>query len=306
MIINKTEGKIGKYKEFQNSIDSGTAEYRESEKEFSGSEKSDEEYEIISKKEDELKVKLDVKNLSFYYGKKQILKNISVKIYEKKITAVMGPSGCGKTTFLRCFNRMHDLYSDIKYEGEIIIYPDGKNILSEKKNLNIIRRRFGMVFQKPNPFPKSVYENVAYGLRINGIKSKEELDERVEKALRMAALWDEVKDKLKENAYKLSGGQQQRLCIARAIATEPDVLLLDEPTSALDPVSTAKIEELLVELKKNITIIIVTHSPRQAARISDFTMFMYFGELIEYDRTQKIFVNPSNKLTEKYIVGAFD
>ncbi|GBD03755.1 Phosphate import ATP-binding protein PstB [bacterium HR19] len=306
MIIAETETKKGKYEGSSSSIPSGTAEYRESEKASSGSQKPNQEYEIISRKEDELRVKLDVKNLSFYYGKNQILKNISVKIYEKKITAVIGPSGCGKTTFLRCFNRMHDLYSDIKYEGEIIIYPDGKNILSEKKNLNIIRRRFGMVFQKPNPFPKSIYENVAYGLRINGIKSKEELDERVEKALKMAALWEEVKDKLKENAYKLSGGQQQRLCIARAIATEPDVLLLDEPTSALDPVSTAKIEELLVELKKNITIIIVTHSPRQAARISDFTMFMYFGELIEYDRTQKIFVNPSNKLTEKYIVGAFD
>jgi phosphate transport system ATP-binding protein len=253
----------------------------------------------------DLKVKIEVNNLSFYYGKEKVLKNVSLNIYANKITAIMGPSGCGKTTFLRCFNRMHDLYANTKYEGEIILYPDKTNILAKNIDVVKVRMRFGMVFQKPNPFPKSIYENVAYGLRIKGIKSKSELDARVEKALKMAALWDEVKDRLHENAYVLSGGQQQRLCIARAIATEPDVLLLDEPTSALDPVSTAKIEELLTELKNVITIIIVTHSPQQAARVSDFTAFFYYGELIEYDRTQKIFVNPSSKITEKYVSGTF-
>ncbi len=258
-----------------------------------------------SKKNEDLKVKIEVNRLSFYYGKEKVLKNISLNIYANKITAIMGPSGCGKTTFLRCMNRMHDLYMNTKYEGEIIIHPDRINIISKNIDVVKVRMRFGMVFQKPNPFPKSIYENVAYGLRIKGIKSKSELDERVEKALKMAALWDEVKDRLGENAYILSGGQQQRLCIARAIAPEPDVLLLDEPTSALDPVSTAKIEELLVDLKNVITIIIVTHSPQQAARVSDFTAFFYYGELIEYDRTQKIFVNPSSKITEKYISGTF-
>jgi len=250
-------------------------------------------------------VKIEVRGLNFYYDGKQVLKNINLKIYANKVTAIMGPSGCGKTTFLRCLNRMHDLYPGTRYEGEIILYPENLNILDKRIPAVEVRMKFGMVFQKPNPFPKSIYDNVAYGLRIKGIKKKSELDERVEKALKMAALWDEVKDRLHENAYTLSGGQQQRLCIARAIAPEPEVLLFDEPTSALDPVSTAKIEELIVELKKSITILIVTHSPHQAARVSDYTMFMYYGEVIEYDKTQKIFVNPSHELTEKYVSGAF-
>jgi phosphate transport system ATP-binding protein len=272
----------------------------ESEEKSEGNKKEEQ-----SKKNEDLKVKIEVNRLSFYYGKEKVLKNISLNIYANKITAIMGPSGCGKTTFLRCMNRMHDLYMNTKYEGEIIIHPDRINIISKNIDVVKVRMRFGMVFQKPNPFPKSIYENVAYGLRIKGIKSKSELDERVEKALKIAALCDEVKDRLDQNAYILSGGQQQRLCIARAIAPEPDVLLLDEPTSALDPVSTAKIEELLGELKNVITIMIVTHSTQQAARVSDFTAFFYYGELIEYDRTQKIFVNPSSKITEKYISGTF-
>lgn len=250
-------------------------------------------------------VKLEVKDLNFYYRDFKALKNINFNIPTKKITALIGPSGCGKTTLLRCFNRMHDLYAGSRYEGYIIFHPDGINIASPNIDLLDLRRRIGMVFQRPNPFPKSIFENVAYGLRVNGIKDKKLIQERVEWALKSAALWDEVKDRLDANAYSLSGGQQQRLCIARAIAIEPDIVLFDEPTSALDPISTAKIEELIMELKQKLTIIIVTHNMQQAARVSDYTGFMYLGELIEFDKTQKIFTVPSQKLTEDYITGRF-
>ncbi len=250
-------------------------------------------------------VKIEVKNFNFFYGEHHALKDINLKIYEKKVTAIIGPSGCGKTTLLRSFNRMHDLYPGNRYEGEIILYPDGVNIVSKEVDPISIRMRIGMVFQKPNPFPKSIYENVAYGLKLKGIKKKSILDEKVEEALRAAALWDEVRDRLKDNAYSLSGGQQQRLCIARAIAPEPEVLLFDEPTSALDPISTAKIEELVVELKKRLTIVIVTHNMQQAARVSDYTAFMYMGELVEFGPTEKIFTRPDQKLTEDYITGRF-
>lgn len=250
-------------------------------------------------------IKIEVKDLNFYYGNFRALKNINLKVPTKKITALIGPSGCGKTTLLRCFNRMHDLYPGSRYEGSIILYPDGINIASSSIDLLELRRRIGMVFQRPNPFPKSIFENVAYGLRVNGIKDKKLIQERVEWALKSAALWDEVKDRLKDNAYSLSGGQQQRLCIARAIAIEPDIVLFDEPTSALDPISTSKIEELIITLKEKLTIIIVTHNMQQAARVSDYTGFMYLGELIEFDTTQKIFTVPSHKLTEDYITGRF-
>jgi len=247
-----------------------------------------------------LKTRMEVKNLNFYYGSSQALKNINMPIYDRKVTALIGPSGCGKTTLLRCFNRMHDLYPANRYEGEILL--DGESIF----NMDIIdlRSKVGMVFQKPTPFPMSIFDNVAFGLRLKGIKGTE-LKDRVEKALKDAVLWDEVKDRLKDSAFSLSGGQQQRLCIARAIAVEPEVLLFDEPTSALDPISTAKIEELIVELKKKITIVIVTHNMQQAARISDFTGFMYLGELIEFNPTEKIFTKPDNKLTEDYVTGRF-
>ncbi|NPB08162.1 MAG: phosphate ABC transporter ATP-binding protein PstB [Aquificae bacterium] len=250
-------------------------------------------------------IKIDVRGLNFYYGDFHALKDITFPIYEKKITAIIGPSGCGKTTLLRCFNRMHDLYEGARYEGEAILYPEEINLIGRDIDPILVRMRIGMVFQKPNPFPKSIYENVAYGLKLRGIKKKSILDEKVEKALRDAALWDEVKDRLHENAYSLSGGQQQRLCIARAIAPEPEVLLLDEPTSALDPISTAKIEELIEELKKKLTIVIVTHNMQQAARISDFTAFMYMGELVEFGPTERIFTKPEKKLTEDYITGRF-
>lgn len=249
--------------------------------------------------------KLEVKDLNFYYGNFKALKDINLRIPTKKITALIGPSGCGKTTLLRCFNRMHDLYPGSRYEGSIIFYPDEINIVSPKIDLLDLRRRVGMVFQRPNPFPKSIFENVAYGLRVNGVKNKKLIEEKVEWALQSAAIWDEVKDRLDANAYSLSGGQQQRLCIARAIAIEPDIVLFDEPTSALDPISTSKIEELLMTLKEKLTIIIVTHNMQQAARVSDYTGFMYLGELIEFDKTQKIFTVPSQKLTEDYITGRF-
>ncbi|WP_022854735.1 phosphate ABC transporter ATP-binding protein PstB [Thermodesulfobacterium thermophilum] len=248
------------------------------------------------------KVEIEVKNLNFYYGKDLALKNISMKVYHNKVTALIGPSGCGKTTFLRCLNRMHDLYVGNRYEGEIIF--EGKNILDKNIDLIELRSKIGMVFQKPTPFPMSIFDNVAYGLKLKEIKGSE-LKDRVEAALKDAALWDEVKDRLKESAFSLSGGQQQRLCIARAIAVEPKVLLFDEPTSALDPISTAKIEDLIVELKKKITIVIVTHNMQQAARTSDYTAFMYLGELIEVGPTEKIFTNPDKKLTEDYITGRF-
>jgi phosphate transport system ATP-binding protein len=247
---------------------------------------------------------IEVKNLNFYYaGNIHILKNINMTVYKNKVTALIGPSGCGKTTLLRCFNRMHDLYAGNKYDGEIIF--QGKNILSKDTDLNELRSKIGMVFQKPTPFPMNIFENIAYGLKLRGIKNRKELKEKVEKALKDAVLWDEVKDKLNTNAFGLSGGQQQRLCIARALAVEPEIILFDEPTSALDPISTAKIEELIISLKGRVTIIIVTHNMQQAARISDWTAFMMLGELIEYDKTEKIFTVPSNKLTEEYITGRF-
>lgn len=247
-----------------------------------------------------LKTRMEVKNLNFYYGSNQALKNINMPIYDRKVTALIGPSGCGKTTLLRCFNRMHDLYPANRYEGEILL--DGESIFG--MDIIDLRSKVGMVFQKPTPFPMSIFDNVAFGLRLKGIKGTE-LKDRVEKALKDAVLWDEVKDRLKDSAFSLSGGQQQRLCIARAIAVEPEVLLFDEPTSALDPISTAKIEELIVELKKKITILIVTHNMQQAARISDYTGFMYLGELIEFNPTEKIFTKPDKKLTEDYVTGRF-
>jgi len=247
-----------------------------------------------------LKTRMEVKNLNFYYGFNQALKDINMPIYDRKVTALIGPSGCGKTTLLRCFNRMHDLYPANRYEGEILL--DGESIFG--MDIIDIRSKVGMVFQKPTPFPMSIFDNVAFGLRLKGIKGTE-LKDRVEKALNDAALWDEVKDRLKDSAFSLSGGQQQRLCIARAIAVEPEVLLFDEPTSALDPISTAKIEELIVELKRKITIVIVTHNMQQAARISDFTGFMYLGELVEFNPTEKIFTKPDKKLTEDYVTGRF-
>lgn len=250
-------------------------------------------------------LKAEVKDLNFYYTDNQALKNIYLPIAEKRITALIGPSGCGKTTYLRCFNRMHDLYPGNRYEGEIILYPDQLNIISPKIDPIEVRMRISMVFQKPNPFPKTVFENVAYGLRVRGETRKSLLSEKVEKALKQAALWEEVKDRIQDLAFNLSGGQQQRLCIARALATGPEILLFDEPTSALDPTATLKIEELIMELKNEVTIIIVTHNMQQAARVSDYTAFMYLGEIIEFDKTDKVFTHPSRKLTEDYITGRF-
>jgi len=249
--------------------------------------------------------KAETKNLSFFYGNFQALKNINLSILEKKVTALIGPSGCGKTTFLRCFNRMHDLYPHNRYEGEIILLPENTNIISPDIDPIEVRMHISMVFQKPNPFPKSIYENVAYGLRVRGINKKSALDEKVEKSLREAALWDEVRNRLYGQAFDLSGGQQQRLCIARALATDPEMILFDEPTSALDPIATSKIEELIIELKSKVTILIVTHNMQQAARISDKTGFFYLGELIEYSTTDKLFTAPAVKQTEEYITGRF-
>ncbi len=226
-------------------------------------------------------------------------------VYDRKVTALIGPSGCGKSTFLRCFNRMHDLYAGNRYEGEIILHPDNTNLLARDVDPIEVRMRVSMVFQKPNPFPKSIYENVAYGLRVRGMSRKNELDDKVEDSLRGAALWDEVKDRLNEVGSNLSGGQQQRLCIARALATDPEMMLFDEPTSALDPIATASIEELITELKRRVTILIVTHNMQQAARVSDYTAYMYIGELVEFDRTDTIFLKPRKKETEDYITGRF-
>ena len=249
-------------------------------------------------------IEIEVKDLNFYYsGVVHALNGISLPIHKNQVTALIGPSGCGKTTLLRCFNRMHDLYPKHRYEGEIIF--EGRNILGDDIDLINLRSRIGMVFQKPTPFPMSIAENIAYGLRLKGIKKKSELTGRIEDALKNAALWGEVRDKLNASAYDLSGGQQQRLVIARALAVEPEVLLFDEPTSALDPISTAKIEELVATLKKNITIIIVTHNMQQAARVSDMTGFLYLGELIEFGSTEKIFTNPDKKQTDDYITGRF-
>lgn len=248
--------------------------------------------------------KAKVNNLNFYYGSVQVLKNINLALESKRVTALIGPSGCGKTTLLRCFNRMHDLYPGNRYEGEIIL-DDGINILSRRVDPIEVRMRISMVFQKPNPFPKSIYENVAYGLRVRNESRRSVIDEKVERALRSAALWDEVKDRLKDRAYNLSGGQQQRLCIARALATEPEIILFDEPTSAIDPIATMSIEELIEQLTQQLTILIVTHSMQQAARVSDFTAFMYIGEIVEFNDTKTIFTNPSNKQTEDYVRGKF-
>ena len=248
-------------------------------------------------------LKAEARNLSFYYGAVKALKGINMPIHDKKVTALIGPSGCGKSTYLRSFNRMHDLYPDNRYEGEIRFFPDNTNLLSADVDPIEVRMRVGMVFQKPNPFPKSIFENVAYGLRVRGLSNKRLLDEKVEQALRSAALWDEVKDRLQALAPTLSGGQQQRLCIARALATDPELLLFDEPTSALDPIATGAIEELVHELKKRVTILIVTHNMQQAARVSDYTAYMYLGEMIEFGNTDEIFMKPNDRRTEDYITG---
>lgn len=246
---------------------------------------------------------IEIKNLNFFYGSFQGLKDINLDILERKVTAFIGPSGCGKSTLLRTLNRMYDLYPGQRAEGVINFYDE--NILEPGKDVNLLRSRIGMVFQKPTPFPMSIYENIAFGVRLYERLSKAEMDERVEWALNKAALWNEAKDKLNQSGLSLSGGQQQRLCIARGVAVKPSVLLLDEPTSALDPISTAKIEELINELKKDYTIAIVTHNMQQAARVSDFTAYMYLGELIEYGKTDQIFIKPAKKETEDYITGRF-
>lgn len=247
--------------------------------------------------------KIEVNNVNFYYGQHKALNDISIAMKEKSVTAFIGPSGCGKSTFLRLLNRMNDLIDGTKLEGEILI--DGKNIYHKNTNIDELRKNVGMVFQKPNPFPKSIFENVAYGLRVNGITDKKVIEERVIDAIKKVALWDEVKDKLKKSAFDLSGGQQQRLCIARALAVQPSVLLMDEPTSALDPISTAKVEELIYTLKEEYTIVIVTHNMQQAARISDNTAFFYMGELVEFDKTKNLFTNPKQEKTQNYITGRF-
>jgi len=247
--------------------------------------------------------KLQVKDLSFFYGNYQALKSITMDIPEKMVTAFIGPSGCGKSTLLRTFNRMYSLYPDQRAEGEILM--DGQNLLDPKQDVSLIRAKIGMVFQKPTPFPMSIFDNIAFGVRLFEKLSLAEMDERVEWALTRAALWGEVKDKLHQSGNSLSGGQQQRLCIARGIAIKPEVLLLDEPCSALDPISTAKIEELIAELKNDYTVVIVTHNMQQAARVSDFTAYMYLGEMIEFDATDTIFIKPRNKATEDYITGRF-
>ena len=252
-----------------------------------------------------LPLKAETKGLSFYYGGFNALKNINLPVYERKVTSLIGPSGCGKSTLLRSFNRMHDLYPGNRYEGEILMYPDNVNILATRIDPIEVRMRISMVFQKPNPFPKSIYENVAYGLRVRGESNRSRLDERVEEALKGAALWDEVKDRLHELAFNLSGGQQQRMCIARALATDPEILLFDEPTSALDPIATGSIEELIHKLKDKVTILIVTHNMQQAARVSDYTAYMYIGELVEFGETDEIFIKPKVKATEDYITGRF-
>ncbi len=247
--------------------------------------------------------KFVIKNMNLYYGNFHALKNINLNIEEKEITAFIGPSGCGKSTLLKSLNRMNDLVEECRIEGDILL--DGKDIYRNNIDVNLLRKRVGMVFQKPNPFPMSIYDNIAYGPRTHGIKSKSKLDEIVEKSLRQAAIWDEVKDKLKQNALRVSGGQQQRICIARALAVEPEVLLMDEPTSALDPISTSKIEDLIQELKKDYTIVIVTHNMQQATRVSDKTAFFLSGELIEFGKTIDIFSVPKDKRTEDYITGRF-
>ncbi len=260
---------------------------------------------IVTERGEGRLLKAEIRNLSFWYGKNQALKDVNIGFEDKAVTALIGPSGCGKTTLLRCFNRMHDLYPANRYSGEIILHPSGVNVVGPEVSALEMRMRFGMVFQKPNPFPKSIFANVEYGLRLRGIRSKTEIENRVEEALVAAALWEEVKDRLKKPAYGLSGGQQQRLCIARALAVEPEILLFDEPTSALDPLATGKIEDLVYELRSRVTILIVTHNMQQAARVSETTAFMYLGELIEVGPTANIFQNPRHRLTEQYVSGSF-
>ncbi|TVQ91158.1 MAG: phosphate ABC transporter ATP-binding protein [Chromatiaceae bacterium] len=257
--------------------------------------------EVLSLADEEIAI--SVQDLGLYYGNDQALKSVTMDVPARRVTAFIGPSGCGKSTLLRCFNRMNDLIDIVRIEGEINLH--GQNIYARGVDVAELRRRIGMVFQKPNPFPKSIYENVAYGLRLQGVKERATLDEVVERSLKAVALWDEVKDRLASNAFGLSGGQQQRLVIARAIAIEPEVLLLDEPTSALDPISTAKIEQLIDELKEQYTILIVTHNMQQAGRVSDYTAYMYLGELVEYADTMHLFTNPSQKATEDYITGRY-
>lgn len=251
------------------------------------------------------KPKVEVKNLNFYYGAVHAIKNVNLTVPENQVTALIGPSGCGKTTLLRCFNRMHDLYPGNRYEGSIFLGSGQErlDILGRRVDAIEVRMRIGMVFQKPNPFPKSIYENVAYGLRVRGLSKRSAIDEKVEKALQGAALWEEVKDRLNDLAFNLSGGQQQRLCIARALATEPELMLFDEPTSALDPIATASIEELMSDLKKQVTVLIVTHNMQQAARFSDFTAFMYLGEMLEFNSTTALFAGPVKKQTQDYLSG---
>src|SRR5688500_10378951 len=250
-------------------------------------------------------LKADVRKVNFFYGQRQALKNNSLPVPQRTVTALIGPSGCGKSTLLRCFNRMHDLYPGNRYEGEIVMQPSGVNILSRSIDPMEMRLRTGMVFRKPNPFPKSIFENVAFGSRLRFVRDRALLEANVEKALRSAALWEEVKDRLHQSALKLSGGQQQRLCVARALATEPEILLLDEPTSALDPIATSRIEDMIFVLKDEVTILIVTHNMEQAARVADFTGFMYLGQLVEHGATSHIFQRPKNHLTEQYLTGSF-
>lgn len=247
--------------------------------------------------------KIESKNVDFFYGPSQALKNINIAIKQNTVTALIGPSGCGKSTYLRLFNRMNDLIDNTKIGGQVLI--DGEDIYAKGVNVDSLRKKVGMVFQKPNPFPKTIFENVAYGLRVNGIADKKFIEERVETSIKQVVLWDEVKDKLKKSAFELSGGQQQRLCIARALAIQPSIILMDEPTSALDPISTAKVEELIYELKTKYTIVIVTHNMQQAGRVSDTTAFFYMGELIEHDNTKTIFTNPKVERTQNYITGRF-
>ncbi len=250
-------------------------------------------------------LKAEAVHLSFFYGSRRALKDINLFFPLNQVTAIIGPSGCGKSTLLRCFNRMHDLYHGNRYEGQLLLYPSRINVVGSEVDPIEMRMRVGMVFQKPNPFPKSIFENVAFGLRLKGLTNRAVLQEKVEAALRDAAIWDEVKDRLPQSAYALSGGQQQRLCIARALATEPELMLFDEPTSALDPLATQRIEDLIFSLKERVTILIVTHNMQQASRVSDHTAFMYLGELIEFNPTAKVFQNPSHRLTQDYVSGHF-
>ena len=253
-----------------------------------------------------LTLKAEVKNLDFYYGNFHALKKVELPVYDRRITSLIGPSGCGKSTLLRCFNRMHDLYPGNRYAGGgIILHPDNTNLLAPEVDPIEVRMRISMVFQKPNPFPKSIFENVAYSLRVRGMRNKTELEDRVQHALKNAALWNEVSNRLNELGANLSGGQQQRLCIARALAADPELILFDEPTSALDPIATASIEELVMELKEQVTILIVTHNMQQAARISDFTAYMYLGEMVEFGESEQLFIKPQKKATEDYITGRF-